>query len=92
MIGQTLPPVTALPVATTPHLPTRSPPEVRTVERSAETTRVRPEGGPPHGVHQPSLQNLVRSAQAFANVLAHTGNVYVASTVSGFRVPLDVYA
>lgn len=92
MIGPTLPPVTALPAAATPHLPVRSPPEVRTVEPATESAAPRTDTPSQHAHQQTSLRQLVQSAMAFANVLANTGNVYVASTVSGFRVPLDVYA
>lgn len=78
------------PVAARPSQPQ---PETRAVESSAESTLQRHHAGSTLARQPSAVDQLVDSARQFADILDTTGNVQVASVVSGFRVGhVDTYA
>lgn len=73
-------------------------PEQRVVEDTAQTNTGQQEPGSelaqsPQTSAAMAIQRLSTAARIFASILDSTGDVEVASTVSGFRTPrLDTYA
>ena len=93
MLGQDAS-VHAISAAPTPHVrPVNPRPQQRVVEDVAKASVRRQDSRPTPRTPVTDLKRLSESARQFAEVLDSTGNVYVASSVSGFRSgALDVYA
>jgi hypothetical protein len=73
--------------------PAQPRPEQRVVESAQRSTLHQQYSGSVSAGPPSAVEQLVESARQFADVLDSTGNVQVASTVSGFRVGfLDTYA
>lgn len=69
------------------------PPPQRVVEGAHRATLQSQDFGTMYARMPSPLQQLSESARQFADILESTGNVMVASSVSGFRVGhVDVYA
>lgn len=86
--------MSAVPFAATAALrPVQPPPEVRVVENTARAS-LRQQHTGTHISRPPSaVDDLIQSARQFADILDRTGNLQVASSVSGFMVGgLDTYA
>jgi hypothetical protein len=80
-------------MAPTAARPSQPQPETRAVESSAESTLQGHHAGSTLARMPTAIDQLVESARQFAEVLDTTGNVQVASTVSGFRIGhVDTYA
>ncbi len=73
-------------------VPARPQPEQRVVEDTARPQLARQETGTLFSPPAPDLQQLSASARQFADLLDTTGNVQIASAISGFRAGhLDMY-
>lgn len=73
--------------------PSQPPPQQRVVESAARSTLDQQQTRSMYASPPSGLQQLVSSARQFADILDSTGNVQVASYISGFRVgALDTYA
>jgi hypothetical protein len=84
--------VPAAPVPTHAVQPPASATTPRIVESTAQST-LHQQGGVTVAPQLNPLQELARSARQFAEILDATGNVQVASVISGFRLGhLDTYA
>lgn len=74
-------------------LPSRPQPEVRVVETAAKSDLQKQQTRSTSTNGQTGKDQFVKSVRRFADVLDSTGNVWVASSVSGFRTSgLDIYA
>jgi hypothetical protein len=84
---------TAAAAGMVPVLLSRPQPQQRTVEDTARATLQHQESGSTLAQAPSELQQLSQSARDFADLLDTTGNVQVASALSGFRARhLDMYA
>lgn len=73
--------------------PIQPQPEQRVVESSARATLQEQFTGSVMSQGPSAIDQLAESARQFAEILDRTGNVQVASSVSGFRVgQIDTYA
>lgn len=73
--------------------PIEPPPQQRVVESTAQATLQQQQTASMYARMPSPVQDLVASARQFADILDRTGNVQVASSVSGFRVGfVDTYA
>lgn len=73
--------------------PSQPPPPQRVVESAARSTLHQQQTQSMYARLPSGLEQLVDSARQFADILDSTGNVQVASFVSGFRVgSIDTYA
>ncbi len=73
--------------------PSQPVPAQRVVESTAEVTLQRHSTASMYAAPPSSAQQLASSARQFADVLDTTGNVQIASSVSGLRIGfLDTYA
>jgi hypothetical protein len=67
-------------------------PEQRVVENTGRSQLARQETGALYSRRPPDLQQLSASARQFADLLDTTGNVQIASAISGFRAGhVDMY-
>ncbi len=92
MLGQLN--TTAVSVGAVTAPPAARPPPVHRVVESAPRARQQPlETGSTYAQPPTALEELTASVRQFADVLEITGNVHIASSVSGFRAMfLDLYA